>query len=59
MLKLENDHLTIIMEITDLSIEPSTDTKASGSKCHEKQDIYMVSKNHSLCKITYLITKKK
>lgn len=44
-MKIENYHLTIIMVITDSSIDSSMDTKARGLKCHEKQDIHMVSKN--------------
>lgn len=44
--------MAIIVVITDASIESSMDTKASGSKCHEKQDIYTVSKSHTF------ITKK-
>lgn len=38
------------------SIESSMDTKARGSKCHEKQDIHMISTYHS---VRYLLITKK
>ena len=56
MMKIENYRLTIIMVITDSSIDSSMDTKARGLKCHEKQDVHMVSKN---LYIRHLLIKKK
>ena len=56
-MKIDNHHLAITMVITDSSIDSSMDTKASGLKCHEKQDIHMVLKNLYVRHL--LITKKK
>ena len=56
-MKIDNHHLAITMVITDSSIDSSMNTKASGLKCHEKQDIHMVLKNLYVRHL--LITKKK
>lgn len=56
-MKIENHHLAITVVRTDPSIDSSMDTKASGLKCHEKQDSHMVSKNLYVRHL--LITKKK
>lgn len=43
-MKIDNHHLAITTVITDSSIDSSMDTKASGLKCHKKQDIHMVNR---------------
>lgn len=55
-MKLESPHLAITIVITGSSIASSMDTKGTGSKCHEKQDIHMVSKFHS---VSYVLIAKK